>query len=65
MKWLAYVYSYLHQTENSLCTPSTGEMFVIDILQEEKYIYGGEWNKTWLSDLFVQSNNLSCLLEWN
>ena len=42
MKWLAYVYSYLHQTENSLCTPSTGEMFVIDILQEEKYIYGGE-----------------------
>ena len=46
MKWLACVYSYLHQTEKSLCTSSTGEMFVKDILQEEKYIYGGEGNKT-------------------
>ena len=26
--------------------PLTGEIFVIDILQEEKYVYGGERNKT-------------------
>ena len=44
----------------------TEEVFVIDILLEEKYIYGGEWNKTPSGrNLFVQNSNLFCLLEWN
>ena len=44
----------------------TREIFVIDNLQEEKHIYGGEWNKTpWWRDLFLQNNNLPRLLEWN
>ena len=43
----------------------TGEIFVIDILQGEKYIYGGEQNKTpWWRYLFVLNTNLP-LLVWN
>ena len=39
-------------------------LFVMDILQEQKYMYGREWNKTpWWRNLIFQNNNLSCVAE--
>ena len=60
LSYYSFLSHFIH-TNKMLCPHTwTQVIFVIDILQEEIYIYGTGWNKTpgW-RDLFVQNTYLS------